>query len=175
MVTLETLSIVFTGLSVSLAAFYYISTLRNTNKTQQMQLETRQAQLFMQLYNRLDKDFSRSFFTVLKWEWTDYDDYLKKYGWKNNVEAHLEWEYLCDYLEGMGVLVREEYINIHLVALLNSAMIRSIWEKFSPIILETRKRDNWPRYMIEYEYLHNALIEYSQKYPELQINPERKT
>ena len=47
MVTVETISIVFTGLSISLAAFYYISTLRNAQRTQQMQLETRQAQLFM--------------------------------------------------------------------------------------------------------------------------------
>ena len=158
MVSIETISIVFTGLSVSLAAFYYINTLRNANKTQKMQLETRQAQLFMQLYNRLDKDFSKSFFTVMGWKWIDYDDYLKKYHWKNNVEAASEWEHLSDYLEGMGVLVKEEYINIHLVALLNAAMIRNLWKKFSPIIMETRKRNNWPRYMIEYEYLHNALL-----------------
>jgi len=34
MVTVETVSIVFTGLSISLAAFYYISTLRNAQRNQ---------------------------------------------------------------------------------------------------------------------------------------------
>jgi hypothetical protein len=52
MVSVETISIVFTGLSVSLAAFYYISTLRNAQKTQQIQLETRLAQMFMGIYNQ---------------------------------------------------------------------------------------------------------------------------
>jgi hypothetical protein len=40
---------VFTGLSVSLAAFYYINTLRNAQRTQEMQLENRQVQIFMQI------------------------------------------------------------------------------------------------------------------------------
>ncbi len=168
MVDIQIVSSVLASFSVIFGVIAWLYQMRENRKINQ-------ASLFMQLYNRLDKDFSRSFFTVMRWEWIDYDDYLKKYGWKNNVEAATEWEYLCDYLEGMGVLVREGYINIHLVALLNTAMIRNIWKKFSPIILETRRRNNWPRYMIEYEYLHNALIEYSQKYPELQINPELKT
>ncbi|MCW4020706.1 MAG: hypothetical protein NWF14_05720 [Candidatus Bathyarchaeota archaeon] len=39
MVSVETISIVFTGLSVSLAAFYYISTLRNANRMRELTLE----------------------------------------------------------------------------------------------------------------------------------------
>ena len=42
-VTIQTLGILLTGFSVSLAAVYYTMTLRN-------QTETRQAQLFMQLF-----------------------------------------------------------------------------------------------------------------------------
>ena len=48
---------------------YYIAIMRNNQRTQQMQLETRQAQLFMQLYNRLrddakDLDVNKSFLDV---------------------------------------------------------------------------------------------------------------
>ena len=51
MVDFQTISIVFTGLSISKAAFYYISALRNSRMTQEHALETRQAQLYMQIYS----------------------------------------------------------------------------------------------------------------------------
>jgi len=40
-VAIETIPIVFTGISISLAAFYYINNLRNNQRNQQMQLEPR--------------------------------------------------------------------------------------------------------------------------------------
>ena len=89
--------------------------------------------------------------------------------WRTNLEAYLEWNTVGDYLEGMGVLVKEGYVDISLVALFISGMIKSTWEKFSPIIMEFRRKGNFPRYMIEYEYLYNALMEYSSKHPELEM------
>ena len=51
MVDVQTLSIVFAGLSIGLAAIYYMMTLRNQDRT-------RQTQLFMQIYDRyMDKEF----------------------------------------------------------------------------------------------------------------------
>ena len=47
------------GILVGIA--YYIMTIRNQQKNQDMQLETRQAQLFMQIYNRFnDRDIQQS-------------------------------------------------------------------------------------------------------------------
>ena len=37
---------------ILMGIFYYIMTLNNTRKNQEMQLETRQAQLFMQIVNQ---------------------------------------------------------------------------------------------------------------------------
>ena len=63
MVTIETISIVFTGISISLAAFYYINTLKNAQRARDLSLkaqeqasETRQAQLFMQIYSMFSSD-----------------------------------------------------------------------------------------------------------------------
>ena len=62
MVDFQTISIVFTGLSISIAAFYYINTLRNSRMTQEHALETRQAQLYMQLYSFYDnKEFLKDY------------------------------------------------------------------------------------------------------------------
>ena len=80
MVDAQTISIIFAGASIGVAALYYTLTLRNTQRAQQLQLETRQAQLFMQAYNRFtEKEFQKSWFEmVIQWEWDDYDDFMAK-------------------------------------------------------------------------------------------------
>ena len=69
----------------------------------------------------------------------------------------------------MGVLVREGYVDVRLVALMISSMIMTLWMRFGPIILETRRIQNWPRYYSEFEYLYNSLVEYANGHPELEI------
>jgi predicted acyl esterase len=80
MVTIETISIVFTGLSISLAAFYYISILRNAQKTQQLQLETRQAELYMKLWEKWNtKEFSEMRFDAWNMKHKGHDDFWEQY------------------------------------------------------------------------------------------------
>jgi hypothetical protein len=47
-------------MGILVGVFYYVMTIRANQRNQQLQLETRQAQLFMQPYNRWsDPDFAR--------------------------------------------------------------------------------------------------------------------
>jgi hypothetical protein len=155
MVEIETISIVFTGLSISLAAFYYISTLRNTRKNQELQLETRQAQLFMPIYSTYQsEDHIKAFSEVMQWEWEDYDDYMAKYGSEVNPEAYLMYRKVFGFLEGLGVLVRRGLIDPSLVDDLMSGAILSYWEKFEPIFVERRRQLNWPQVAEQIEYLY---------------------
>ena len=82
MVEVETISIVFTGLSISLAAFYYINTLRNTQVNQDLALETRQAQMFLNFYeNYRSQEFRKNYYHYLfVQEWTTRDEFMEKYG-----------------------------------------------------------------------------------------------
>jgi hypothetical protein len=50
LVDVQTVGVLVTAASVSVAAIYYIFTLRTNQKNLKMNLETRQAQLFMQMY-----------------------------------------------------------------------------------------------------------------------------
>jgi hypothetical protein len=54
--------------------------LRNTRKKQQLTLETRQAQLFMQVYSVFfSTEFHRNFWDVIdNWDFTDADDFREK-------------------------------------------------------------------------------------------------
>lgn len=159
MVTVETISIVFTGLSVSLAAFYYISTLRNAQRTQQLQLETRQAQLFMQIFNRFQEvEFRNNFNEVLSREWEDYDDYVRKYGRFTNPTAQAVSASIALFFEGLGVLLKRSLLDIDIVGELMSTPVRQYWEKTSPIIIEMRKSMNREVVLESAEYLYDEMM-----------------
>jgi hypothetical protein len=88
MVDAQTLSIIFAGLSIGIAAIYYTLTLRNSQRAQRMQLESRQAQMFMQIFQEdLTQKGQHSLMDLLEWEFTDTDDFDAKYGKKVNPEA----------------------------------------------------------------------------------------
>jgi hypothetical protein len=174
MVSVETISIVFTGLSVSLAAFYYINTLRNANrmreltlesqeltcKAQEQALETRQAQFFMSVYrDHVSKEnISDWIEMVMQWESDDYDEFVEKYNVPSSLENHSKYGTLTGRLEGLGVLVRRGLIDVNLLYDLNYGSIIMIWEKFSPIIMEMRRRMNVPQFMADLEYLYDEMV-----------------
>jgi len=167
MVSVETISIVFTGLSVSLAAFYYISTLRNAQKTQQQAQETRQAQLFMQAYNKfIDKEFQQNYMDIVyQHEWDDYDDWWEKYGPATNSGESSKRASVLSYFEGLGVFVEQNLIDIELVSRLGSQNIIWCWEKYSPLWEEYTRRTGSP-YTYEYMgWLYNELKTKRHKIP----------
>ncbi len=157
MVTIETISILFTGISISLAAFYYINTLRNTRKHQELQLETRQAQLFMQIYDNFSKtEFYRKYTEVIQnMEWKDAEDYERKYG--DDLESYSNVDTILLFFEGIGVLVEQGLIDVNLVARLISFNLIHFWEKMGPVYKARRERYGFP-YIAEYnEWLYNAV------------------
>jgi hypothetical protein len=57
MINIQALLTYLTLISIPVGVTFHIMTLNNTRKNQQQQLETRQAQLFMQMYNKLDDSY----------------------------------------------------------------------------------------------------------------------
>jgi hypothetical protein len=115
MVDAQTVSIVFAGLSIGVAALRYAFTLRRAEKDRQTTLETRQAQLFMQLYDK----FSQPHFNEA---WQKIIPYQKFEGLEEMMKSFEDPEYaraynvLVNYFEGVGVLVKEGLVDIRLVA-----------------------------------------------------------
>jgi len=174
MVDLQTIGVLMTGVSVTVAAIYYMFTLRInmknqelTLKAQQQNLETRQAQLFMGLYQSLfSKDFIEAEFTLWKVKMKnaeDMDQLMK------NKEKYIAWNTYGTYYEGIGVLVRESLVDIRLVSLLISGMVIQFWEQYEDVIRDYRRVMNFDRMFIEVEYLYNCIKEYRSQQPELSI------
>jgi hypothetical protein len=162
---------------------YYLTIMRNSQKTreltlqsqelarkaQEQALDTRQTQLFMQLYREESQKGPYGMMGVLEWEFNDYDDFYEKFGPDSNPDAYQNYIFELYNMEGWGVLVREDYVDIRMIALLSGGAVKNLWMKLQPIIYEERKRRNWPRFSIEFEYLYDKLIDYAEKHPELQL------
>ena len=115
---------------------YYVLTERANQKTQKQQLETRQAQLLMQIYDRVNNrgftiDWAE---TTYFWNWTDNEDYWKKYG--TNLEEYPKLKNIIDTYEGIGVILKNKLVEPKLIyGVLNVNPIL-YWEKFSPLMNE---------------------------------------
>jgi len=155
--TLQTLLTFLTLFSVPVGVFYHIMTLRNTRKNQELQLETRQAQLFTQLYSEFRRpETLRLYFKALQMTWDDYDDFIKKYPLEE-WEKRIPFMHISHFYEEIGVLLEEGLIDVNLVIQLIGSPFRLYWEKFEPIVLERRIRDNNPTYFDKMEYLYNEI------------------
>ena len=165
MVDYQTLSIIFAGLSIGLAAIYYMMTLRNSQRAQQQQVETRQAQMFMGIYNQMNQpDFIDAWMAVMKMEWSNWEEYMQIC---NDPELNRNLLVVGMFYEGLGVLVKNNLVPMKLFAETITGFTRMWWEKFIPILEEGRREFDSPRWYSETEYLYNELMKYIEEHPEL--------
>jgi hypothetical protein len=159
MIQIEYLALILTGIGIIVSILYYASVLRNANKTQQLALETRQAQLFMYMYDRWSNPESIKHGDELEtWEWTDYDDFLERYGQEKNPERYISFSYIARFLEGVGVLVKRKLVDPLLVDDLMSGNILDFWDKFGdPLIKKRQVLRNYPQYYEHVEYLYKVI------------------
>ena len=172
MVDAQTIGVLVTAASVTVAAIYYVMNLRisqrnqelslraleQSAKAQQMTLDTRQAQLLMNIYQKWTEPEFEAAWTeiVTKWKWSDYDDYQAKYGLAN-PEYYRKSSMVAMYFEGIGVLVKNGFIDARLVEDLGSVYIVGFWQKLEPIYREFRVRMNSPTTVEFVEYLYDVI------------------
>jgi len=160
MVDLETVLTYLTLISVPVGIFYYIMTLNNTRKNQQQQLETRQAHLFMTLYETArSREFRRQYYALtMQQTWNSYEEYLEKYGPTSNMDVFSDHGALIEYFDGIGVLLKKDLVDLEMVKELLFTMIVKTWEKLGPVIIEARKIDVARSELYKnFEYLYNEV------------------
>jgi hypothetical protein len=156
MVTLETLLDIIPVLTLVIVGAYYSLQIRNQNKT-------RQAQLFMQLYDTYrSHDFRKLQMSLGKHEFTDFDDFWGKYGGDGDLDAWSAWLSVAAYYNGIGVLVKKGLISIDLVEELLGNTIARQWWRLGPILVgwrETRVTSQIRKHelMHGFEYLANEM------------------
>jgi len=162
---------------VLVAAVYYVLNIQNNRrnqelvlKTQQQTLETRQTQLMMQLLDYIiDKGYRSTAMEMLsdKWSWTDFDDFMKKYGPETNLEAWRQFERQFSFWSVNGVLVRDGILSAEMLFSWWGWLPRSMWEKYEPILDEYRRRYELPpkgMFFEDWEDLYYDILEVQVKY-----------
>ncbi len=164
MVDIQTVSIAIASASVLIGVVYYFFEMRNQSRMRQTEIETRQANLFMQIYvEYYNEDFLTNLNEVVfSWNYKDFDDFWQKYGPLANPKAFARYDAVGSYFKGIGVLLKKNLIDLNLVDELMGTSIRRFWEKFESYIKEFRVRE-WPRSMEGVEYLYNELKKREQK------------
>ena len=150
--------------------FYYIMTLRNAEKTrqltlesQQQTLEARQTQLFLQFYSVA---FSKEFLEQMDYlavEWSKPEEFIAII--TSDPEVNHAWLMMARTYESIGVLLKNEYFNIKLLAQFDTFQTIGSWNYWKEVVYYTRKdyRRNWDHW----EYLYDSLMQYLEEHPEL--------
>ena len=167
----QTCGVVGTLLAATIAVRSYLNSNKRTQETRDRELETRQAQLFMSIYQATyTKDFEEAV-EAFYWKFRDLNDYISMI---EDPQRSAKFSTYGMWFEGQGVLVREGLIDVKMVAELCGGIIVMWWSSFGPFILGYRKINN-PRHFIEAEYLYNKVVEYGKGHPELMIPLPKST
>ena len=130
----QAISIVLAGIGIFIAAINSIISSRKADQQRQTEIETRQAELFLQLYNRyITPEFRAALTELRSWSWKDFDDFMEKYGPDTNPSAHNLHISTENVFEGIGVLVARGLIDVSLVVDLIWFALGNYWERFGPI------------------------------------------
>lgn len=160
MVTFEQILYIIPILALAASIIYYALTIRNQNKT-------RQAQLILNIYNRMDADWLEAFQIVMRADFTNYQEYHDKYSYDANPEYKRIENTISTFFEGLGTIVREGLLDIRFIASMQGGTTRRYWEKMAPIVKEGRVVGGYPRWLSETEYLYDELMKYMKEHSEL--------
>jgi hypothetical protein len=165
---LQSVSYIAGALGVCVAAAYYVMNLRLSQKnqeltlktqelalkTQQQNLETRQAQLYMNIFDSLlSVNTIKDDYELMEYKWKDYDDFENKYGPKNDLDGTAKRQSLHSRLDNVGWLVKCGVVDPEWAYNQIGGLVLFHWVKFKPIFFEERRRDGWPNYYENFEYL----------------------
>jgi len=187
MVDAQTVGVLVTATSVTIAAIYYVMNIRISQrnqelmlksqetsvktqelalKSQQQNLETRQAQLFMQLFDRfsgseLSLDYGKLRYDLCP-KCHDDPEEFGRYVTQNindnfNPEVFLPVHQLALFFEGVSVLVQKNLIDMDMVDRLFADRIVWYWNMAKPRILHDRKAQG-PELLSNFEWLADQMI-----------------
>jgi len=175
MASLEFIAIILTGLGLTASIIYYAYILNNANKTRELQLkaqqqaeETRQTQLYMNLWSKWDsEDFMKHYLKILSWEFNGYEEWSTKYGLSGDRDDLLSYGLVETFFEGIGVLVHRGFLDLTMVEDFMSSELETYWLKMKPVA-EGIRRTLYPTWSEYTEYLYNEVMKIRrQHHPEL--------
>ena len=154
MVDLTEISVVVAAAGVLIGVIYYILDIRHQTRIRQTDLEIRMNKVF----NMTAPEAQQALFDVLALEFTDYDDFVKKYGTMfDRSPVQLAISTAGNYFEAIGYLLKRKLVDADYIWDCYSETGMQLWEKLKPIVEGSREQFNMPRMWWPFEYLYNEM------------------
>jgi hypothetical protein len=145
-------------IGVIVAVGYYILNIQN-------QRETRQAQLFMQLFDKYrEKERWRDGWDLLQMEWDDVDDFFNRFDSSVDIENFEKRYNIWSFYDGMGMLLKKGLVDKEMIFYLMGGYGGYwSWNKFKEVIEASRLRMNNPDHFAMFEYLASEMQKMKQQ------------
>jgi hypothetical protein len=139
----QTCGVVGTLAAATIAVRSYVNSNKRSQETRDRDLETRQAQLFMQiLLANQSREMAESWFKLYSMDLGDAKGIAER-GWvKGEAEMHELVQLVAvigTHYDGIGLYAKKGLIDIDMVKELLLGDYIMMWEKLRPLILEIRK------------------------------------
>ena len=149
---LQSVSYIAGALGVFIAAVFYVLNLRETTKNRRISYTNTVIQQF------LTEEGQRRNIDCYSMQWTDFEDFKKKYDSRVNPENYAKRMSLWLLYDSIGYLYKSGLIDLDTVSNVGGRIIVWDWLKFKPIIEEYRKTDLGPHGFSNFEYLAEAVL-----------------
>jgi hypothetical protein len=134
----------------------YINSNKRAEEARKRELETRQAQLFMQVFERYrDPEFWNGYTEMMNKEWKSYDEWNRDRMDPSIAPARLA---IGTYFEGIGTLIHRGLLQSDLVADILGGVVVMWWNKQGEFMKEFRVKAGYPHYGEYVEYLYNEMM-----------------
>ena len=166
---IEYLPLVLTGIGIIASIIYYANILNNANKTRELQLraqehatETRQAQLYMQLFQvDTSTEYQRKVYDLLLLDTTDSEKIGKRFETERDFAANVR-SFLFR-IDGIGNLLKTGLIDHDYVYNIGAGIGPIIaWYNWKPWISYYRESRNSPDYLTGLEFYAEEMIKIRQ-------------
>jgi hypothetical protein len=155
MFDVQTIGVLVTAASVTVAAAYYVINIMNTNKARQLQVT-------MQIHTQFNNpQFWEDFFSFMEEEWSTVDEYREKYLKNPMREPHIM---MWATFESVRVLVAKKLIDVSVPYDLFGEMFFNFWDKASRLV-EYRRSTMAADYGIWTEFLVKRMRMYHERNP----------
>jgi hypothetical protein len=148
---LQSASYVAAAIGVCVAAFYYALNLRETTRNRRSTLSMNIMQSF------LAEEGTLRFMDLLNMQWSDFEDFKRKYDSSVNPENYAKRAAFWNTCEVIGYQYRAGILDIKTIYNVGGFWIWIVWRKFKSVIEENRKWEYTNDRYENFEFLANLL------------------
>jgi hypothetical protein len=123
----------------------------------------------------ISKDGLRSWLELLNMEWSDYDDFERKYGTDYNFESAITRLHMWYTYDILGYQLMKGLVDEETIYDAYGSLAIWIWDKFKPILDEHRRKYSPKEQWRGWEYLANSMLKVRKRRDPEYVTPKTYT